>query len=63
MNKISIRKPNLFKVIRDYATIAIGMISYCIGWTIFLLPNNITTGGVTPCCCSSPCACWAGASA
>jgi uncharacterized membrane-anchored protein YitT (DUF2179 family) len=46
MNKISIRKPNLFKVIRDYATIAIGMISYCIGWTIFLLPNNITTGGV-----------------
>jgi uncharacterized membrane-anchored protein YitT (DUF2179 family) len=22
------------------------MIFYCIGWTIFLLPNNITTGGV-----------------
>ena len=26
--------------------IAIGMLSYCIGWTIFLLPNNISTGGV-----------------
>ena len=22
------------------------MLSYCIGWSIFLLPNNITTGGV-----------------
>ena len=32
--------------IRDYVTIAIGMLSYCIGWTVFLLPNNITTGGV-----------------
>lgn len=26
--------------------IAVGMLSYCIGWTIFLLPNNISTGGV-----------------
>lgn len=26
--------------------IAIGMIMYSIGWTVFLLPNDITTGGV-----------------
>jgi uncharacterized membrane-anchored protein YitT (DUF2179 family) len=26
--------------------ITIAMLSYCIGWTIFLLPNNISTGGV-----------------
>jgi uncharacterized membrane-anchored protein YitT (DUF2179 family) len=32
--------------VRDYLTIAIGMLSYCIGWGVFLLPNSITTGGV-----------------
>lgn len=26
--------------------ISIAMASYCIGWTIFLLPNDITTGGL-----------------
>ena len=26
--------------------IALGMLSYAIGWTVFLLPNDITTGGV-----------------
>ncbi len=30
----------------DYAMIVIAMMSYCIGWVIFLLPNDITTGGV-----------------
>ena len=32
--------------VRDYVMIAIAMMSYCIGWNIFLLPNNITTGGL-----------------
>ena len=32
--------------LRDYVMITIAMLSYCIGWTIFLLPNNISTGGV-----------------
>lgn len=31
---------------RDYLMIALGMILYGIGWTLFLLPNDITTGGV-----------------
>ena len=26
--------------------IALGMLMYSIGWTVFLLPNDITTGGV-----------------
>ena len=30
----------------DYLMITIAMLSYCIGWSVFLLPNNITTGGV-----------------
>ena len=31
---------------KDYLMIALGMILYGIGWTVFLLPNDITTGGV-----------------
>ena len=30
----------------DYLLLMVGMLSYGIGWTVFLLPNNITTGGV-----------------
>lgn len=30
----------------DYLMIALGMLSYAIGWTVFLLSNDITTGGV-----------------
>ena len=39
-------RKNLWKEVRDYLLITIAMLSYCIGWTVFLLPNNITTGGV-----------------
>lgn len=46
MDKIKISRRPLWKEIRDYVFITIGMTSYCIGWTVFLLPNNITTGGV-----------------
>lgn len=42
----AIDRATLFKEVRDYLFIAIAMLFYCIGWTIFLLPNNITTGGV-----------------
>ena len=31
---------------RDYVMITLAMLSYCIGWSVFLLPNSITTGGV-----------------
>ncbi len=34
------------KELKDYVFIAIAMMFYCIGWTFFLLPNNIATGGV-----------------
>ncbi|RRD02254.1 YitT family protein [Prevotella sp. OH937_COT-195] len=40
------KKTILYREIMDYIMIAVGMLSYCIGWTIFLLPNNIATGGV-----------------
>ena len=44
-----IQKPTkaaVWKEVRDYLLLAIGMMSYCIGWAVFLLPNNITTGGI-----------------
>ncbi len=41
-----ITRKTLYREIMDYVMIAVGMLSYCIGWTIFLLPNNISTGGV-----------------
>ena len=43
---IAVNRAALYREITDYVMIAIGMLSYCIGWTIFLLPNNISTGGV-----------------
>lgn len=36
----------IFREMKDYLMIALGMVLYGIGWTIFLLPNDITTGGV-----------------
>jgi len=43
---VSISKKLLYREIIDYVMIAVGMASYAIGWTIFLLPNNIGNGGV-----------------
>ena len=36
----------LLREVRDYVMIALGMLLYSIGWTVFLLPNKIMTGGV-----------------
>ena len=43
---MSIDKKTLMKEGRDYLMITVAMMSYCIGWNLFLLPNKITTGGV-----------------
>ena len=42
----SSKKAFIIDELRDYVMITLAMLSYCIGWTIFLLPNNISTGGV-----------------
>ena len=39
-------KRPLYREIQDYVFIAIGMISYVIGWNIFLLPTNVTASGL-----------------
>ncbi len=41
----SLSRQVLLRETRDYLMIALGMILYGIGWTVFLLPNDITTGG------------------
>ena len=46
MEQTSVNKAYVFNEVKDYLMITIAMLSYCIGWSIFLLPNNITTGGV-----------------
>ncbi len=43
---MQIDKATVTKELRDYVFITMGMISYCIGWKIFLLPNNVTSSGV-----------------
>lgn len=46
MKMTQANRKTLRKEIRDYAMISIAMISYGLGWTIFLLPNKIPSGGV-----------------
>lgn len=43
---MQIDKKQIYKEIRDYVMIAVAMTCYGIGWTVFLLPNHIGTGGV-----------------
>ena len=59
--KTAIPKPSKQSIIRearDYVMIAIGMILYGIGWTVFLLPNDITTSASTSFYCYWPSNCW-----
>ena len=45
MNKIL--KTSFATLMKEYALITLGVISYALGWTIFLLPNNLIGGGVS----------------
>ncbi|MEG1564484.1 MAG: YitT family protein [Bacteroides sp.] len=44
--KQKLSKQGMLRETKDYLMIALGMVLYGIGWTLFLLPNDITTGGV-----------------
>ncbi|GHT62851.1 membrane protein [Bacteroidia bacterium] len=45
--KIKINRAFIIQEIQDQSIIIFGLILYSLGWTGFLLPNGITTGGVT----------------
>ena len=47
MKKVKINKSKLKQEIKDNCFIGLGLLLYAVGWTGFLLPNEITTGGVT----------------
>ena len=34
-------------LIKEYALVTVGVLSYALGWSIFLLPNNLVGGGVS----------------
>ncbi|MDR0891096.1 MAG: YitT family protein, partial [Mediterranea sp.] len=44
---MKITKKALKREAKDYAAITFGLMSYALGWAAFLLPYQITTGGVT----------------
>ena len=41
---------NVFSVIWDYILLSLGTLLYCMGWTSFLIPNGIASGGLTGLC-------------
>ena len=38
---------SLTMLAKEYALVTLGVVSYALGWTIFLLPNNLIGGGVS----------------
>ena len=40
-------RKNVWTHIKEYAIIIVGLLLYTTGWTVFLLPNNLISGGVT----------------
>lgn len=45
-NNMTLGNQRLMREVKDYAIIALGMLMYGIGWTVFLLPNDIPSGAV-----------------
>lgn len=43
----TILKSSLSTLVKEYALVTFGVISYALGWSIFLLPNNLIGGGVS----------------
>jgi len=39
-------KSKVYTEVRDYVMITIAMLCYSLGWAVFLLPNDITAGGI-----------------
>ena len=40
-------KTSLATTAKEYALITFGLAMYALGWTLFLLPNNLVGGGVS----------------
>ena len=42
-----ILRTSIATLLKEYSLVTLGVVSYAIGWTIFLLPNNLIGGGVS----------------
>lgn len=40
-------KSSFWNLVKEYALLTLGVMSYALGWSIFLLPNNLIGGGVS----------------
>ena len=40
-------KTSVWRTFKEYALITLGLVIYALGWTIFLIPNNLVGGGVS----------------
>ena len=47
MSNAFVLKNSFGTLVKEYALVTLGVISYALGWTIFLLPNNLIGGGVS----------------
>ena len=45
--KDEILKSSVWITFREYLLVTVGIVSYALGWSIFLLPNNLIGGGVS----------------
>lgn len=45
--KGKVLKSSVWTVLREYGLVSFGVVSYALGWSIFLLPNNLIGGGVS----------------
>lgn len=44
---MDILKKSVLVTFKEYVLITIGVLAYVLGWTTFLVPNNLIGGGVT----------------
>ena len=47
MSSNAFLKQSFASVLKDYGLVTVGVISYALGWSVFLLPNNLVGGGVS----------------
>lgn len=40
-------RQKILKGVKEYLLIALGLLVYVLGWTVFLIPNNLVGGGVS----------------
>lgn len=45
--KSKILQTSAWTVLKEYALITVGIMCYTLGWTLFLIPNNLVGGGVS----------------